>query len=136
MRLWSLHPRYLDSKGLVALWRETLLAQNVLAGKTIGYKNHPQLNRFKTTVNPAGAIADEADQRNYNFDRSKISNRRLQSRISVTDGQLSFERNHLLAKLKVRDPARYSSLKKVKTLGVHPLFFRVKGGVAPWEIKV
>jgi len=31
MRLWSLHPRYLDAKGLVALWREGLLAQKVLA---------------------------------------------------------------------------------------------------------
>lgn len=43
MRLWSLHPQYLDAKGLVALWREGLLAQAVLAGQTRGYKRHPQL---------------------------------------------------------------------------------------------
>lgn len=37
MRLWSIHPRYLDTKGLVALWRETLLlAQAVLFGNTKG----------------------------------------------------------------------------------------------------
>ena len=36
MRLWSLHPRYLDAKGLVALWREGLLAQAVLKGQTKG----------------------------------------------------------------------------------------------------
>nr|WP_243687290.1 pyrimidine dimer DNA glycosylase/endonuclease V [Methanobacterium formicicum] len=47
MRLWSLHPKYLDVKGLVALWREGLLARAVLKGKTKGYTNHPQLIRFK-----------------------------------------------------------------------------------------
>ena len=41
MKLWSIHPKYLDAKGLVALWREALLAQKVLDGKTEGYKNHP-----------------------------------------------------------------------------------------------
>ena len=49
MRLWSLHPKYLDTKGLLAVWRETLLAQNVLLGNTRGYKHHPQLQRFKQT---------------------------------------------------------------------------------------
>jgi hypothetical protein len=29
-RIWSLHPKYLDARGLVALWREGLLAQAVL----------------------------------------------------------------------------------------------------------
>ena len=47
MRLWSLHPKYMDSKGLVALWREGLLARAVLKGQTNGYINHPQLIRFK-----------------------------------------------------------------------------------------
>ena len=57
MRLWSLHPRYLDAKGLVALWREALLAQKVLHGNTKGYRNHPQLTRFKQQQNPLAAIA-------------------------------------------------------------------------------
>ncbi|WP_368086417.1 pyrimidine dimer DNA glycosylase/endonuclease V [Nitrosomonas sp. Nm34] len=26
MRLWSIHPKYLDAKGLLALWREGLQA--------------------------------------------------------------------------------------------------------------
>ena len=38
MRLWSIHPKYLGTKGLVALWREALLAQKVLQGNTKGYK--------------------------------------------------------------------------------------------------
>ena len=53
MRLWSLHPKYLDARGLVALWREALLAQAVLRGETRGYRHHPQLARF----DDVGAIA-------------------------------------------------------------------------------
>ena len=56
MRIWSLHPKYLDTKGLVALWRETLLAKQVLQNKTKGYRNHPQLNRFKNHSEPLEAI--------------------------------------------------------------------------------
>ena len=111
MRLWSIHPRYLDSKGLVALWREGLLAQNVLLGKTRGYKNHPQLNRFKNAGNPERAIAaylhhvaDEADKRKYKFNRDKIDGKRGSGNISVAKGQLDYEFKHLLNKLTVRDP--------------------------------
>ena len=57
MRLWSLHPRYLDRAGLVALWREALLAQAVLRGATRGYRRHPQLVRFRSHPDPEGAIA-------------------------------------------------------------------------------
>ena len=56
MRLWSLHPKYLDTKGLVALWREGLLARKVLQGQTRGYKYHPQLERFKNHNKPVNAI--------------------------------------------------------------------------------
>jgi hypothetical protein len=55
MRIWSLHPTLLDTKGLVALWREALLAKHVLSGSTIGYQNHPQLKRFKSSPNPHAA---------------------------------------------------------------------------------
>jgi hypothetical protein len=141
MRLWSINPAYLDSKGLVALWREGLLAQNVLAGNTKGYKNHPQLIRFKKTINPIGAIAsylrsivEEADNRGYNFDRNKIINKRLQSKINVTTGQVSYEYSHLLNKLKNRDPALYKQLKDIKLIKVHPMFHKIPGKVEPWEI--
>jgi len=52
MRLWSIHPKYLDVQGLLGLWREGLLAQKVLLGETKGYRNHPQLIRFKRTPDP------------------------------------------------------------------------------------
>jgi hypothetical protein len=121
MRLWSIHPEYLDAKGLVALWREALLAQNVLLGNTKGYKSHPQLQRFKNANNPIGAIAnylwsiiDEAERRGYNFNRSKIVNKKTNSRISVTSGQVEYEYKHLLGKLNERDPDLYSKLKNCK----------------------
>jgi hypothetical protein len=79
MRLWTLHPKYLDARGLVALWREALLAQKVLRGATRGYKHHPQLLRFAGQTNPPAALAaylkavhDEAMERDYKFDARKI----------------------------------------------------------------
>jgi hypothetical protein len=57
MRLWTLHPRYLDAQGLVALWREALLARAVLRGETRGYRHHPQLLRFQAHAQPRTAIS-------------------------------------------------------------------------------
>ena len=140
MRLWSIHPAYIDAKGLVAMWREGLLAQNVLLGKTRGYKNHPQLLRFRYTTNPPGAIARylrevarEADARGYNFDKSRIVNRRYQGKIRVTRGQTEYEFRHLMKKLKIREPNRYEQLKSVKKIRLHPMFSEVPGEVESWE---
>ncbi|HVN48800.1 MAG TPA: pyrimidine dimer DNA glycosylase/endonuclease V, partial [Bacteroidota bacterium] len=109
MRLWSIHPKYLDAKGLVALWREALLAQHVLAGKTRGYKHHPQLLRFQQQHNPLAslnaylfAVYNEATEREYTFDRTKIGTPRARKHISVTTGQLTFELEHLKRKLRKR----------------------------------
>lgn len=142
MRLWSIHPRYLDAKGLVALWREGLLAQKVLQGGTKGYRNHPQLIRFRDTTNPIGAIAsylrtvaDEAASRGYCFDRSKIARNRYTKTIAVSSGQLRYEFDHLLRKLEQRDPMKHATLLKIKAIHLHPSFHRVRGGVAEWEVR-
>jgi len=141
MRIWSLHPKYLDAKGLVALWRETLLAKNVLEGKTIGYKNHPQLNRFKQTKSPVEAINQylseiylESVNRNYNFNKQKINWNFKKSRLTVSTGQLSYEVNHLLIKLKTRDLNKYKELKTRSTFDIHPIFTLVNGDIEQWEI--
>ncbi len=138
--MWSLHPSYLDSKGLVACWSETLLAQKVLQGLTKGWTKHPQLNRFRKASEPLAAVgqylravADEADARGYNFDRSKIvSTVDYDVKIPVTTGQLEFEKAHLLAKLKVRDPKRVKALSG-KTIRPHPIFDEVPGEREEWE---
>ena len=141
MRLWSLHPQYLDAKGLVALWREALLAQAVLGGKTAGYRHHPQLHRFRAQRSPVSAIAAylravhaEASTRGYRFDAGKISAGRTAPRIAVTRGQLEFERRHLMAKLEARAPERW------RTPWAHPTPWSrtrcsgvVPGEVADWE---
>lgn len=141
MRLWSLHPRYLDAKGLVALWREALLAQKVLQGNTKGYRNHPQLTRFKKQPDPVAAIArylyevqQEAARRGYHFDQSKISAHSQLAMIPVTQGQLNYEFAHLEAKLKVRDAVACLRLQQEKNLLPNPLFKQVKGGVEDWEV--
>ena len=131
----------MDSKGLVALWREGLLAQNVLLGKTKGYKNHPQLIRFKNIDSPQTAIAtylhfvvDEADNRGYNFNKDKILEHAKYNTIPVNEGQIEYEFNHLLHKLKTRDRARYEELKSLKEIETHPLFEKVDGEVEDWEV--
>jgi len=141
MRLWSLHPRYLDAKGLVALWREALLAQKVLQGNTKGYRNHPQLLRFKRQQDPLAAIAaylrevqHEADRRGYHFDASKIAPHAAAKTIPVTDAQLAYEFGHLAAKLAVRDAEACARLQRETTVQTHPLFVQIKGEVEAWEI--
>ncbi len=141
MRLWSIHPEYLDAKGLVALWREGLLAQQVLQGKTTGYSNHPQLIRFRRCNNPLGAIATylrhvaiEADNRGYNFDRGKILDRRRQKQLLVSDGQIRYEFQHLLTKLKARDPNKYQYAKATTAIILHPLFKQYDGDIEEWEV--
>ena len=140
MRLWSLHPSLLDAKGLVALWREGLLAQAVLAGATRGYRHHPQLVRFRTHPMPLAAIAaylhvvvDEAGCRGYRFDRTKLPQREDVAPITISEGQLAHEFAHLLRKLEQRDPERATRLHGTTPLP-HPLMRVVPGPVAEWEV--
>ncbi len=142
MRLWSLHPDYLDAKGLVALWREGLLAKRVLEGGTMGYKNHPQLLRFKQATDPIATINTylqtivvTAEQRGYTFDRSKILWNVSAPTLTVTDGQCAFETEHLLTKLRSRDPSRAASLSEQHSPRLHPLFKLTEGDSEAWEIR-
>lgn len=140
MRLWSLHPRYLDARGLVALWREALLAQAVLRGRTQGYRHHPQLQRFRAHRAPLAAMSQyltiihaEAQARGYTFDRSKIRPSRRRVSLTVTSGQLDYEWQHLGAKLRRRAPAHWRRWRLSGQLDPHPLFRRQPGGIEPWE---
>ena len=145
MRLWTVHPKYLDAKGLVALWREGLLAQKVLQGRTRGYRHHPQLIRFRASRNPMAAMAsylavvyEESVRRGYHFDYSKIKNKigteKLHgAKIAETKSQLLYEWKHLKAKLAVREAERYRVSCFVAMPEHHPLFRLVDGGVRDWE---
>jgi hypothetical protein len=140
MRLWSLHPKYLDARGLVALWREGLLALEVLKGTTKGYRNHPQLQRFKEQKDPVASIKhylwhvyEESLARGYHFNPARIMKRTRCPAINVTRGQLQFERMHLGKKLAVRDPRRIAVLQQRRTPLSHPLFRAVGGPKEAWE---
>jgi len=137
VRLWSIHPQYLDVKGLLAVWREGLLAQAVLAGRTRGYTQHPQLIRFRPQRGAIAtylhAIADEADRRGYAFDRSRITAPRRRISLTVTAVQLEYEWAHLKRKLRARSPADYRRALRERDPLPHPCFRVVPGGVADWE---
>ena len=140
MRLWTLHPKYLDRQGLLAVWREGLLAQSVLRGNTRGYKNHPQLNRFKNHLDPLQAIAfylnvvyEEANMRGYRFDATKINLEKIPQNIPTTFGQMEFELRHLLAKLKKRSKHDYENLIEIDDIEPHPLFQITHGEIEDWE---
>ena len=140
MRIWSVHPRFLDGKGLVACWRETLLAQAVLAGRTRGYTRHPQLVRFRAQADPVAtvgaylaALADEADARGYRLRRERIDRPDPPTALlEVTDGQLSHEWRHLHAKLAGRSPEVAERWRDASP-EPHPLFRVVPGPIESWE---
>lgn len=160
MRLWSIHPSYLDSKGLVAVWREGLLAQKVLLGQTKGYKHHPQLDRFKKKgINFIRTylydIAKEMIERHYNPNILKLDLHlrdyldTIKTPLTITEGQLDFEFDHLQTKLYTRNTKKFKENEistlirdknKWKKTGLkfhkikpHPLFNVIEGDIESWE---
>jgi hypothetical protein len=126
--------------GLVALWREGLLAQKVLLGRTRGYRFHPQLARFRACSDPVLALGcylsdvlKEAERRGYRFDGSKIVKSGRCRKMKVRRGQIDYEWGHLLRKLKSREQAKFERNKALVRPRPHPLFTIVPGGREEWE---
>lgn len=124
---------YLDRPGLLGLWRETLLALAVLQGKTKGYKNHPQLNRFRGNFDAlvvyAYEVASEMKRRGYKPDITKLPEPRSCLAISVTTGQINYEMDHIEAKLFKRgNPIKIESGPALNTV-----FYVISGSIEPWE---
>lgn len=140
MRLWTFHPKYLDAKGLTALWREGLLARKVLIGKTKGYVNHPQLMRFKNKKDPIACIDcylktvfEESLKRGYRFNKDKIGADAGCDKIKTTRGQLNYEWAHFIKKIRMRSPAHLHGINKITSPDAHPLFWIVSGPIETWE---
>lgn len=140
MRLWTLHPKYLDARGLGAVWREGLLARAVLRGKTRGYRRHPQLQRFQQAPGPIravnaylAAVYREARRRGYHFDKTKLGRRTMVPRLPATEDQLAYEWTHLRQKLRRRSPAWLRALGAVRMPDAHPIFRVSPGPLADWE---
>jgi len=140
MRLWTIHPKYLDPKGLVALWREALLARAVLRGETAGYRHHPQLDRFRAHSTPRTAInaylagvLEESQSRGYSFDSGKVGPVRGRIELPATTGQIAHEWRHLLGKLELRSPELFERSRAITKPQPHPMFRITAGAVAAWE---
>jgi len=140
VRIWSIHPQYLDSIGLIALWRESLLARKVLKGETKGYRHHPQLERFKNLDQPLmsmdfylGIVWSEAQKRGFKFDATKFQPIISFPPIPIPQGQAEYEMEHLKQKLALRSPQIYQVWQKVQMPLLHPLFVLVEGKIASWE---
>jgi hypothetical protein len=141
MRLWTIHPKYLDARGLVAAWREGLLAKKVLEGKTKGYSRHPQLERFSASQDPLESINqylwiiyEESVARNYHFDKTKITRSgKAPVTIPVSSGQVAYEYELLKYKLQKRDVRAYMQLQDVRQIEVHPVFCTTSGTIENWE---
>ncbi len=126
--------------GLLALWREGLLAQKVLLGRTRGYRVHPQLDRFRACPDPIRTIGcylrgvlEEANRRGYRFDGTKIVKQGKCRKVHVRKGQIGYEWQHLLRKLKTRAPEMYRQNKAMVRPVPHPLFQIMAGGREAWE---
>jgi len=141
MRIWSIHPRYLDWMGLGAQWREGLLAQKVVQGKTKGWRNHPQLNRFKEHREPLKAagfylreIHIESIRRGYNYNYSKILYPvESVDKIALNRGQLQYEFEILQERLSKRTPSKFVENRDTVVVEPHPLFIVREGPPEPWE---
>jgi hypothetical protein len=140
MRLWTFHPKYLDVKGLAAVWRESLLAQKVLDGKTKGYRFHPQLIRFRMQRDPIGSIGAycydiyrEARLRGYYFDLTKILCPDYSDLMQETLNQMLLEWQHYLRKINVRSPMLYKKYILIQYPEPHPLFKIIEGAARDWE---
>lgn len=141
MRIWSLHPSYLDWMGLGAQWREALLAQKVTEGKTKGWKNHPQLDRFKYHPKPMEAVGyylkgihDESLTRRYKYNYSKILYPdSVVDLINLSQDQLQYEFDLLQERLKKRTPEKYEENRGIKELRAHSLFKVIPGLPEKWE---
>lgn len=122
------------------MWREGLLARKVLLGETLGYKKHPQLTRFKGMSNPVMAldvflthVLIESQKRCYRFDGTKINLNPELEIMSVTDGQLTYEFQHLKSKLEKRDMIKLEEIMNFKTIPPNPIFKVIPGEIENWE---
>ena len=129
MRIWIIHPKYLDQKGLVALWREALLARKVLQGRTKGWTRHPQLDKIRKHNNPVAAmntyllhVWKESCNRGYCFDKKKIGNKFTRKKIYISRKMFAKDISDLKKKLRKRDRKKYKELLKIEKPEPHPIF--------------
>lgn len=147
MRIWSIHPKYLDTKRLTAQWREALLCKSILEGKTKSYTKHPQYLKLLKLKNPYQfinffllTIWEESQKRGYKYDKSKINLDEVKIfdnvYLDVTIEQLKYEFCHMLQKMNNDDPQYLKNIIFLKKEGIisNPLFNSIDGNIMNFEI--
>lgn len=150
MRLWSLHPSYLDKQALQVCWADALQALEYYKQERAYMKGitndlspyfYPCLDRFRMTGSPIAHITnylhglcDESERRNTPFGRAKLPEFTPGLRLKVTDGQIAREEKLLLLQLNRRKQTQlWMDLFVAEYVQPHPLFEIVSGPVEPWE---
>lgn len=130
MRLWSIHPKYLDKHALIALWREGLLAQKALSGKGLVDEANVQLVRFKKSANPVRAIgsylsfvASEGAKQGCKLNHERILQPNFEAKFMTTDvAQMELEVEQLKARMKTRNKDKFKLLTDVHKFEANPVF--------------
>ena len=143
MRIWSLHPQYLDQKGLGGQWEEGIIAQNTLFFQEGKYLNYPVLHRVKAHQEPVAwigmylnEILKEANvNRGYNYNDQLIKQLKPTLPMPVTRGQLYYEWTLLQGRLQKRDPVKMSLNDGVdiNNIKANPMFYVIDGDIEDWE---
>lgn len=140
MRIWSIHPVNLDTKGLCGAWRE-LLGAIKSCDPSVGYSRHSQLIRWRNATDSIemmrNALAhygltlyQEAKRRKYHFNVNKLKPYLIAPKpiLPVNVGQFEYEWEFLRKKCLTRNPD-WVMIKKE----VNPMFVLRDGGIEPWE---
>jgi hypothetical protein len=157
MRIWTVHPMYLDKQGMATAWREGVLGISVF-GTSKMYSSHPQLKRFTSKAQIAEyllEILEESKNRDYTFNAGQVFDKLLPEDyaayhnsklefdpVVVSYGQLMYEFRHLQNILKERDIVQYRANEKqvcddMSEVVENPSFHIDSGtlSVAAWEIE-
>ena len=131
MNLWSFHPKYLDEKGLRAVWQDALFAQNVLSGRIKDHrKYYPQLMKFNNYFEPLAAIGaylgfiyDDGVERGIIFQEHKIMHRSKRENIFQVDRErLEDEFEQYKRKMQTVSMLQTAKLRQVSKVEPHPIF--------------
>jgi hypothetical protein len=142
MRLWSIHPKYLDASRLNAQWREALLCKACLEDKTVGYLNHPQYLRVKNHPHPHDfinkflySIWEEGFNRGYKYDDTKFAICLDFEPMEVTEDQIEYEFEHLQKKLGEFDEQYVSNEQDFNEEGIllNDCFLLIPGPIMNFE---
>lgn len=153
MRLWTIHPKYLDGKRLTSQWKEGIqmmhiwkeIGENPEPAKRLGYVSHPQVRRLSNLlVADSGlislllhqhltAVHEESVQRSYSFNKKLIDDLapdcKNAPKVYVTMGQVAYE----FALMATKNNEWSQKVAIDPYMLCNPIFQVVSGSIESWE---